>query len=72
MSFVAFPFYFLLICTFSIYWLLPSLMLRRRLLLISSFAFYAAWDWRFFFLLIAAASSDFILGNLIAKRDDEK
>lgn len=45
---------------------------KKILLLISSFIFYAFWDWRFLFLIAFSTLADFILGNQIAKSKKTK
>ena len=46
---------------FFIYWFLnnKSLRLQNILLLVSSYFFYACWDWRFLFLLIFSTLLDY-------------
>lgn len=49
---------------FLMYWLVVgrSLRLQNILLLISSYFFYACWDWRFLFLLIFSTLLDYYTG----------
>jgi len=49
---------------FFLYWFLvgKSLRLQNILLLVSSYFFYACWDWRFLFLLIFSTLLDYYTG----------
>lgn len=61
MNFTQLLYYVFLFAFVFGYWLLPSQLLRRRLLILASFAFYAAWDWRFFSLVLASGLVDYFL-----------
>jgi alginate O-acetyltransferase complex protein AlgI len=56
---IHFLYFFFLI--FFIYWLLPH-KFRNIFLLISSYIFYASWDWRFLGLIIISTSVDYFCG----------
>lgn len=45
---------------------------QNRLLLVASYVFYGAWDWRFLFLLLFSTVVDFIVGSLLAASDDPR
>ncbi len=67
MLFNSFDFGLFLIVAYGIYWALGS---RRRIaqntfLLISSYLFYAFWDWRFLGLLLASSLVDYWAGTAI-------
>lgn len=49
---------------FTIYWSVnkKSLSLQNGLLLLSSYFFYACWDWRFLFLLLFSTALDYFTG----------
>lgn len=49
---------------FILYWFITAknLRLQNLLLLVSSYFFYACWDWRFLFLLIFSTLLDFFTG----------
>lgn len=49
---------------FTLYWFVTnkSLNLQNALLLISSYFFYACWDWRFMFLLMFSTLLDYFTG----------
>ncbi|MAZ73153.1 MAG: membrane-bound O-acyltransferase family protein [Flavobacteriaceae bacterium] len=53
---------------FVLYWVVhKKITLRNVFLLLSSYVFYAWWDWRFLFLIIFSSVVDFIIGGLIPK-----
>ena len=55
---------------FLIYWLLRhKLLWQNILLLVSSYVFYAWWDWRFLSLIIYSSFIDYIIGIKIAEAD---
>lgn len=41
------------------HWLMPWSVARKVLLLVASYAFYAAWDWRFLSLMLASTVVDY-------------
>jgi D-alanyl-lipoteichoic acid acyltransferase DltB (MBOAT superfamily) len=49
--------------------------LRRRgqnvLLLVASYVFYAAWDWRFLSLLLISTATDFLVGRAMGRSTDD-
>ena len=49
---------------FILYWFIcnKSLRIQNILLLVSSYFFYACWDWRFLFLLIFSTFLDYFTG----------
>ena len=53
---------------YALYRLLPQRW-QNWLLLLASYYFYAAWDWRFLGLLLASTIIDFCCGLYIASRD---
>jgi alginate O-acetyltransferase complex protein AlgI len=56
--------FFLLV--FAVHWLLRGPRSRKSWLLLSSYAFYAAWDWRFLGLIWVSTLIDFVTGLRIA------
>ncbi|MHC5209202.1 MAG: MBOAT family O-acyltransferase [Planctomycetota bacterium] len=50
----------------AVTWSLPGNRARKRWLLLCSYAFYAAWDWRFLGLIAASTQADFVAGRRIA------
>lgn len=59
-----------LVAVVGLYWLLPR-RFRRYLLLIASYAFYAAWDWRFLSLIVFSTATDFMVGRYLERTDDQ-
>jgi D-alanyl-lipoteichoic acid acyltransferase DltB (MBOAT superfamily) len=64
MLFNSIDFVLFLPVVFVLYWFVTkrSLQLQNILLLISSYFFYACWDWRFMFLLIFSTVLDYFTG----------
>lgn len=51
---------------FVLYWVVhKNVILRNTFLLVSSYVFYAWWDWRFLFLIVFSSGVDFIVGRII-------
>ncbi|WP_421796980.1 MBOAT family O-acyltransferase [Haliscomenobacter sp.] len=69
MLFNSFDFTIFLLIVFTLYWFVAqkSFMFQNILLLVSSYTFYACWDWRFLFLLIFSTLLDFYSGIKIAQ-----
>jgi len=60
------PLFFLFFAVvFGLYWSLPSNGARKVLLLLASYAFYAAWDWRFVFLILFSTVVDYAVGLVL-------
>ena len=57
---------------YAIYLLLPGYHQQNILLLIASYYFYAAWDWRFLFLLLASTALDYYCALQIDTREDPR
>ncbi len=59
---------------FLLYWLVAKKNLRQQniLLLVSSYFFYASWDWRFLFLLIFSTLLDYFTGIKIYEAATKK
>lgn len=66
MLFIEAKFLLFFVIVFSIYWLLPSLLLRKAFLLLASYTFYAAWDYRFLALITGCTLVNFYLGALLS------
>lgn len=56
---------------FILYWFITNrnLRLQNLLLLVSSYIFYAWWDWRFLFILFFISLANYSIGLLIQKND---
>ncbi|HKZ29351.1 MAG TPA: MBOAT family protein [Acidimicrobiia bacterium] len=69
MLFNSFTYAIFLPVVFVLYWT----VLRKRqnaLLLVASYIFYGAWDWRFLGLLILSTTVDFYVGRALATQED--
>jgi len=74
MLFNSLNFAFFLPIVFILYWFATkgNLRLQNILLLVSSYFFYACWDWRFVFLLIFSTILDFFTGIKISEATNHK
>lgn len=74
MHFNSLDFALFLPLVFILYWLFGnrSFRLQNILLLISSYVFYAFWDWRFLFLLAFSTLLDYYTGIKISKAEEQK
>ena len=59
---------------FILYWLVINKNLRTQniLIILSSYIFYAWWDWKFLFLILFSTIIDYIIGLKIYKEKKEK
>jgi alginate O-acetyltransferase complex protein AlgI len=58
---------------FILYWFITkNIKTQNILLLVSSYFFYACWDWRFLFLLAFSTLLDYLTGLKIAKEKERK
>ena len=55
-------FFVFFLIVLSVYWAVGSNRLRKLWLLVTSYAFYAGWDWRFLSLLVLSTGVDFFVG----------
>ncbi|WP_166966410.1 MBOAT family O-acyltransferase [Yeosuana marina] len=73
MLFNSFEFLVFFTIIFMLYWLLNNNLSKQNiLLLISSYIFYAWWDWRFLSLIILSSFIDFKAGSEIFKSNTVK
>ena len=66
MLFIEAQFLVFFVVVFALYWLLPTLFLRKFFLLLASYTFYAAWDYRFLALITGCTLVNYYLGVLLA------
>lgn len=73
MLFNSFNFAIFLPIVFFIYWFIAKrdLKFQNILLLVSSYFFYACWDWRFLFLLIFSTLLDYYTGIKMSEAGNE-
>ncbi|HJP02942.1 MAG TPA: MBOAT family O-acyltransferase [Planctomycetota bacterium] len=72
MIFTEFRFLFFFLAVFCVHWSLRSNRSRKVWLLLTSYAFYAGWDWRFLSLLLISTVVDYLAGRGIAATPDER
>jgi len=65
-NFVSFEFLGFLAAVYVFYWVVPQERARKWLLTLASYAFYAAWDWRFCLLMLFVTVNAFAAGNLLS------
>ena len=71
MEFTSLTFLFFIILFFFSYQIVKD-EYKKVLCLVSSYIFYATWDWRFLFLLILSSFIDFFISIKIEKSEDKK
>src|ERR1700681_4758039 len=67
MLFIEFRFFWFFLAVFCVYWGLRENRSRKIWLLICSYIFYAAWNWKFLFLLIGSSALDYFVGMMLAR-----
>ena len=72
MIFTELRFLFFFLAVFTIHWALQGNRFRKSWLLLCSYVFYAAWDWRFLSLIIASTLVDYVIGLGITKFDSNE
>ena len=72
MLFVEFRFFWFFLIVFSVYWSLRENRSRKIWLLICSYFFYAAWNWKFLFLLIGSSLLDYFVGRMLARTENPR
>ena len=68
MLFNSWTFLFFAIAVFALYYTLPFRW-QNRMLLVASYVFYGAWDWRFLGLLIASTVVDYFVANAMWRQE---
>lgn len=72
MLFVEFRFFWFFLAVFSVYWSLRENSARKAWLLVCSYAFYAAWNWKFLFLLMGSTALDYFVGSMLSRTDEPR
>jgi alginate O-acetyltransferase complex protein AlgI len=72
MLFVEFRFFWFFLAVFAVYWSLRENRPRKIFLLICSYIFYAAWNWKFLFLLMASSALDYAVGMMLARTENPR
>src|SRR5712664_2473720 len=65
MSFVEFRFLWFFLVVFIVYWTMRNNTARKVWLLLCSYSFYAAWNWKFTFLVLGSTTVDYIVGQML-------
>jgi alginate O-acetyltransferase complex protein AlgI len=71
MIFTEFRFLFFFVIVFCAYWALAQHKHRKFWLLICSYIFYGAWDWRFLSLMLISTVIDYIVGLMLVRPTEE-
>src|SRR5437660_11279578 len=71
MSFVEFRFLWFFLLLFIVYWTMRDNTARKVWLLLCSYVFYAAWNWKFTFLLLGSTTVDYIVGRMLARHKSQ-
>jgi alginate O-acetyltransferase complex protein AlgI len=69
MSFVEFRFLWFFLAVFIVYWAMRNNTARKVWLLLCSYVFYAAWNWKFTFLVLGSTTVDYIVGQMLGRRE---
>jgi alginate O-acetyltransferase complex protein AlgI len=72
MLFVEFRFFWFFLVVFGVYWSLRENRSRKIWLLVCSYIFYAAWNWKFLFLLMGSSALDYIVGMMLARGENSR
>ncbi|MGB0954214.1 MAG: MBOAT family O-acyltransferase [Planctomycetota bacterium] len=72
MIFTEFRFLGFFLLVFAVHWAMRGDRVRKGWLLLSSYAFYAAWDWRFLSLILASTVVDYVAGQRIHASENPK
>lgn len=60
-------FLFFFAVVFAFHWVIQRNRSRKVILLVASYIFYAAWDWRFLSLIVASTLIDYCVGLVLKK-----
>ncbi|MFN7140807.1 MAG: MBOAT family O-acyltransferase [Limisphaerales bacterium] len=66
---IEFGIFFLVVC--ALYFVLPHRG-QNIMLLVASYVFYGAWDYRFLSLIFISTTVDFVVGQLLYKTEEER
>lgn len=70
MLFNSYSFLLFLAAVLMLYRLLPALRWQNLMLLVASYIFYGAWNWRFLTLIALSTVTDFVMAQKIAQTSD--
>jgi len=69
MLFSEFRFLPFFLVVFAVHWALRANVARKSWLLVASYVFYAAWDWRFLGLIVASTLVDYAVGLALGRAE---
>ena len=72
MLFVEFRFLWFFLAVFAVYWSLRRNESRKIWLLVCSYFFYAAWNWKFLFLIMASSALDYFIGMMMTRTENPR
>jgi alginate O-acetyltransferase complex protein AlgI len=72
MLFVEFRFLWFFLAVFAVYWSLRRNESRKIWLLVCSYFFYAAWNWKFLFLIMASSALDYFIGMMMTRSENPR
>lgn len=72
MLFVEFRFFWFFLIVFAVYWSLRANRSRKIWLLLCSYVFYAAWNWKFLFLIMASSALDYFVGMMLTRTQNPR
>ena len=72
MLFVELRFFVFFLAIFGVYWMLRDNGRRKMWLLLCSYVFYGAWDWRFLSLIVISTMLDFVVGRKLGRYTDPR
>lgn len=72
MLFVEFRFFWFFLVVFAVYWSLHANRSRKIWLLLCSYFFYAAWNWKFLFLIMASSALDYFVGMALTRTQNPR
>ncbi len=72
MLFNSWEFVVFFLAVYLLYLVLPSYRQQNLLLLVASYYFYSAWDWRFLFLLLSSTLLDYVCALAIDTTDSPR
>lgn len=71
MLFFSPKFFLFFIIVFVLYWTVKQAGYRKLILLIASYIFYAAWDYKFLGLIVFSTALDYVIGLMLGRAEKE-
>jgi len=70
MLFIEGRFFVFFLIVFTVHWWLRGMRVRKNWLLLCSYVFYGAWNWKFLSLILISTLIDFTAGRRLQETDD--